>query len=119
MFVDSLPADERHMVETMYFGGWTLIRASTELGVSRSTGRRILDDGLARLKVWLEDGHELPAEEPLFVQEGSYVDVNEGKRAHELLTTSEAEALINGRYRGDGRRLDQYTTLDPLGWYPE
>lgn len=27
---------------------------------------------------------------------------------------SELNAVINGRYRGDGRRLDQYVTGDPL-----
>lgn len=27
---------------------------------------------------------------------------------------SELHAVINGRYRGDGRRVDQYVTGDPL-----
>ena len=27
---------------------------------------------------------------------------------------SELHAVINGRYRGDGRRIDQYVTADPL-----
>jgi hypothetical protein len=31
------------------------------------------------------------------------------------LSRSEAEAVLNGRYRGDGRRLDQWVTGDPLG----
>lgn len=31
------------------------------------------------------------------------------------LTDSEAETLLNGRYRGDGRRLDQYIAGEPLG----
>ena len=30
------------------------------------------------------------------------------------MTESEANAVLNGRYRGDGRRLDQYVTGDPL-----
>lgn len=32
----------------------------------------------------------------------------------ERLSESELEAVVNGRYRGDGRRLDQYTLPDPL-----
>jgi hypothetical protein len=31
------------------------------------------------------------------------------------MTESEAHALLNGRYRGDGRRLDQWMSMDPLG----
>jgi hypothetical protein len=31
------------------------------------------------------------------------------------MTETEAEALLNGRYRGDGRRIDQWITADPLG----
>ena len=31
------------------------------------------------------------------------------------MTETEAEALINGRYRGDGRRIDQWITAEPLG----
>lgn len=30
------------------------------------------------------------------------------------MTESEMEAVINGRYRGDGRRIDQYVAGDPL-----
>lgn len=30
------------------------------------------------------------------------------------LSPEEAEATVNGRYRGDGRRLDQYVVDDPL-----
>jgi len=30
------------------------------------------------------------------------------------MTESELHAIINGRYRGDGRRIDQYITGDPL-----
>lgn len=30
------------------------------------------------------------------------------------LSESEMEATVNGRYRGDGRRLDQYIVDDPL-----
>jgi hypothetical protein len=33
----------------------------------------------------------------------------------DYLTDVEAETLLNGRYRGDGRRLDWWTTADPLG----
>lgn len=36
----------------------------------------------------------------------------------EYLTQAEIEATLNGRYRGDGRRIDQYTADDPLGWNP-
>lgn len=32
----------------------------------------------------------------------------------DYLTTAEAHAVLNGRYRGDGRRIDQYITDDPL-----
>lgn len=32
----------------------------------------------------------------------------------DYLSDAEAEATINGRYRGDGRRLDQYITDEPL-----
>jgi hypothetical protein len=28
---------------------------------------------------------------------------------------SESHALLNGRFRGDGRRIDQWTVSDPLG----
>jgi hypothetical protein len=31
------------------------------------------------------------------------------------LTQSEAETILNGRYRGDGRRLDQWIAGEPLG----
>lgn len=31
------------------------------------------------------------------------------------MSDAEASALLNGRYRGDGRRLDQWVTADPLG----
>ena len=30
------------------------------------------------------------------------------------LTPEQAEATVNGRYRGDGRCLDQYVVDDPL-----
>ena len=30
------------------------------------------------------------------------------------MSESEMEATLNGRYRGDGRRLDQYIVDDPL-----
>lgn len=33
----------------------------------------------------------------------------------EYLSPAEAEAVLNGRYRGDGRRIDQYVVDDPLG----
>jgi hypothetical protein len=33
----------------------------------------------------------------------------------DYLTPAEAHAVLNGRYRGDGRRIDQYVTDDPLG----
>lgn len=32
----------------------------------------------------------------------------------EWMNSSELNAVINGRYRGDGRRIDQYVTGDPL-----
>lgn len=32
----------------------------------------------------------------------------------EYMTDSEAEATVNGRYRGDGRRLDQFVTDEPM-----
>ena len=32
----------------------------------------------------------------------------------DYLTDSEAEATVNGRYRGDGRRLDQFVDGDPM-----
>lgn len=31
------------------------------------------------------------------------------------MSESEGAALLNGRYRGDGRRLDQWVTADPIG----
>lgn len=31
------------------------------------------------------------------------------------MSESEASTVLNGRYRGDGRRLDQYVAGDPLG----
>jgi hypothetical protein len=31
------------------------------------------------------------------------------------MSASEAHAVLNGRYRGDGRRIDQYVMDDPLG----
>jgi len=34
----------------------------------------------------------------------------------DYLSDSEANALLNGRYRGDGRRVDQYVIDDPLGF---
>lgn len=32
----------------------------------------------------------------------------------EYLTDGEAEACINGRYRGDGRRIDQFVSDEPM-----
>lgn len=32
----------------------------------------------------------------------------------EWMNQAELNAIINGRYRGDGRRIDQYITGDPL-----
>lgn len=32
----------------------------------------------------------------------------------DYMSASEAHAVTNGKYRGDGRRLDQYVTADPL-----
>lgn len=32
----------------------------------------------------------------------------------EWMNNAELNAIINGRYRGDGRRIDQYITGDPL-----
>lgn len=32
----------------------------------------------------------------------------------EWMNDAELNAIINGRYRGDGRRIDQYITGDPL-----
>ena len=33
----------------------------------------------------------------------------------DYLSETEAQAVLNGRYRGDGRRIDQYVSHDPLG----
>lgn len=33
----------------------------------------------------------------------------------DYLSDLECETLLNGRYRGDGRRLDQYVSAEPLG----
>jgi predicted FMN-binding regulatory protein PaiB len=33
----------------------------------------------------------------------------------DYMTAAEAHAVLNGRYRGDGRRIDQYVNDDPLG----
>lgn len=115
--VDALPEREKHMIERTFFGGATLTLASAELGLSRSTGARILREGMQRLEEWLRDGY-VPEERPVpELPEHGYP--RDTRRGYELLSDSEAEALINGRYRGDGRRIDQYTTHDPLGWYPE
>lgn len=35
------------------------------------------------------------------------------------LSDSEANAVLNGRYRGDGRRVDQFVSSDPLLIDPE
>lgn len=32
----------------------------------------------------------------------------------DYLSDSEANAVLNGRYRGDGRRVDQFVSGDPL-----
>lgn len=34
----------------------------------------------------------------------------------DYMTDVEAYALLNGRYRGDGRRLDQWISSDPIGF---
>jgi hypothetical protein len=31
------------------------------------------------------------------------------------MSKAEAEMVLNGRYRGDGRRLDQWVAGDPVG----
>ena len=33
----------------------------------------------------------------------------------EYMSDAEAHATLNGRYRGDGRRIDQYVSEEPLG----
>lgn len=35
------------------------------------------------------------------------------------MSESEAHAVLNGRYRGDGRRLDQWVSADPVGLDPK
>lgn len=35
-----------------------------------------------------------------------------------VLTETEMDAVVNGRYKGDGRRLDAYVTADPIGFEP-
>lgn len=35
------------------------------------------------------------------------------------MSETEAHATINGRYRGDGRRIDQWTNPEPMGINPE
>jgi hypothetical protein len=37
----------------------------------------------------------------------------------DYMSESEAHAVLNGRYRGDGRRIDQYVIDDPLGIDPD
>lgn len=167
--VDLLPADERHMVSRIHFGSSTLAAASAELGVARSTGKKLLESGLDRLAEWLtfEDA-VLPPEEdpgwdpgpievatcryaywfspvkwPLMCQQkvkrnglcsfhafqsdtGIVPDVawherllRGGRNIYDDLTETEMVALVNGRYRGDGRRIDQYVNgMDPVGWDP-
>jgi hypothetical protein len=36
--------------------------------------------------------------------------------ADSYLSQTEIDATMNGRYRGDGRRLDPYVSADPLLW---
>lgn len=33
----------------------------------------------------------------------------------DYMTDTEANAVVNGRYRGDGRRLDQWISDEPMG----
>lgn len=35
------------------------------------------------------------------------------------MTEAEAHAVIQGRYKGDGRRLDSWVSHDPVLWNPE
>lgn len=161
--VDLLPAPERHMVSRKFFGSATLAEASAELGVARSTGKRLLSEGLATLLEWMEADppvlpeelfyESVPLEERPFCtyvladvgvcqqyvkahglcsfhlfqsETGMIPDVDwharlvqGGRNIYDTLTQVEMDALVNGRYRGDGRRIDQYVNgLDPIGWDP-
>ena len=163
--VDALPGLERHMVERVHFGLDTLTKASREIGVSRSTGSRLLAEGLGRLKDWIltdhtpvqppdfditryppgdpcvaflmHDGHDIRCQQLAIkgtqicashtfwfrtgiepVHEYHLQVLAGGRAILEFLTEPECEALVNGRYRGDGRRIDIYTSQDPLGFMP-
>lgn len=37
----------------------------------------------------------------------------------DFMNESEANTVLNGRYRGDGRRLDQWIAGDPVGIDPK
>lgn len=39
--------------------------------------------------------------------------------ADSYLSKTEIDATLNGRYRGDGRRTDNYVSTDPLLYDPE
>ena len=160
--VDGLAGPGRHMVSAVYFGSATLTEASAGIGVSRATGRRILDEALELLGEWLAGVSVPPAEEPydsvpleerpfctyvlagvgtclqhvkadglcsfhVFQSETGIVPepgwherlVRGGRNLYDHHTETELEALVNGRYRGDGRRIDQFVNgMDPLGFSP-
>jgi DNA-directed RNA polymerase specialized sigma24 family protein len=48
--VDGLPKKQRHMVERVYFGGEAVQTAGEEINVSPSTAKKLLLDGLERLR---------------------------------------------------------------------
>jgi hypothetical protein len=109
--VDLLPADERHIVERVYFGGASSHAAARELNLPPYAGERLRRAGLNRLKDWLLNG--APKRDPDRASKREYKPEPE-KRAWQALDPSALEATMRGRYRGDGRRLDAYTSSDPV-----
>lgn len=156
--VDALPADERHLVERVFFGGATTKAAGEEINLSPGVAERKLKSGLARLRRWYEkrppkvDKPRKPAkvkqstcaaEHSVYGRckqpcaEGASMcaqhlewagsdiiphpeyeaKVYRGEVTPVVAVLSETEirTMMEGRYRGDGRRLDAFAPTDGEG----
>lgn len=109
--VDLLPAQERHIIERMYFGGVSSHAAAREINLPPYAGERLRRAGLKRLKQWILEG--APKRDPDRRSKRQYKPEPE-RRAWESLDPAALVATMGGRYRGDGRRLDAYVTGEPV-----
>lgn len=61
--VDLLPADQRHVVERVFFGQGTLRQAAAEAGITPAQASNLQARGLETLRGWLADPETVPVRE--------------------------------------------------------